>query len=182
MKIVVFWLIFGTASVFVKLEPGRIVPEFYRLLARSEEPSEQEESDFFGGEECSGIRTLILSSVKYSGSKTPIWKYVRDHKEFFVTAGLDDVSTARVMFSDPVRMTRIWNLVTDEEFVVYATFPTRMSGHGRESLGVSMARFTLGRSCYLNIGGTFVSGPSVLFFGYVHSDVRQPAGGAEIGK
>lgn len=170
MKSILLLSVFATCISSAEFEQAKIVPKFYEILAQVEKPSEQDEIEFFGGKECASVKKVILSHGDHSKSKTPIWDYVRSNKYFFTTKGLVDLSNARIQYSDPVHMVRLWNKTTTEDMKVYTTFPTEMVDDRGGSSGVSMAIFTLGKNCYLDIGATFVSGSGKLFFEYVYKE------------
>ena len=162
MKTLLLALLFITSASAADLASNKIVPRFYELLMTKDKPSEQDEADFFGGEESKDVAKAILLKSEYSKSKTPIWDFLRANKSFFITRGVTDLHKARIQYSEPDQTTRLWNQTLTEGKKVYAMFPTKRSENGACS-GRSMVIFTLGENSHLSIGDTFVAGAVNLF-------------------
>jgi len=175
MKITLFILFLATKLISAGLEKNMIIPKFYELLARNEKPSVSDEEDFFGGDESSPVKELVISIDKYKNSKTPTWDYIRDNKYFFITKNLQELANASIQYSSPVRMTRLWNLSEAEYLVVYVHFPTKSLGpkKGSGSTGITIVRFKLGTDRYLNIDETFIVSSEKLFYEYVYTDAKK---------
>ena len=137
------------------LEQSKIVPKFYQILMNMAKTSAQDETDFFGGRECDSLRQILLTKEAYSKSITPIWDFIKDNKDFFITKNLLNLNDAKVHCSNPFENTRLWNNSTDDRKKVYVLFPTEMVKLGKKgSHGRSTLLFTLGSGCYIDIEET----------------------------
>jgi hypothetical protein len=175
MKLIITILILSLHIVTIssaKIEPEKIIPQFYHILAQAQEASEADELEFFGGDECGYIRTLVLAIPKYSSSKTPIWDYLRNHKDFFSTRGLKNNDKPRIQYTPPVRITRLWNGHIDEQLTIFTSFPTAIIDNKKGSSGYTTIRFALGRACYIDIGATSISRLDKTFFELLYKDSK----------
>lgn len=139
------------------LPPNQIIPRFYELLMQNDNPSEFNETEFFGGDECKFVTTTLKLKDDYKNSKTPIWDFLRRNKNLFITEGVSDLNKAKIHHTDPVITHRLWNSSTWEEKSVHVLFPTEMNTKTASS-GFSTVIFRLGQKCYINIAGTMISG------------------------
>jgi hypothetical protein len=149
------------------LKSEEVIPRFYLLLTQHADPSVEDEEAFFGGSECENVRSLLLSGSRAPGPQTPIWEYLRRHREMFVPQN-SDLENLMVAASNP--FTAEWLLkkgtcrpLTGGGANVLVVFPARkMTKSGYN--GVSAVEFALGQKCYLVIGGTLIfrDGKSVL--------------------
>ena len=162
MKTLFLTLLLITSVAAADLAPDRIIPRFYDLLMQAGKPSQQDETEFFGGVECQDIAKVILLKDGFAGSKTPLWDFLRTNRNSFITKGVTELSKARIHCSEPFHTFRLWNQTVTEEIKVHTMFPTERSENGASS-GFSTVIFTLGKSCYIDIGNTFVSGDARLF-------------------
>ena len=167
MKTIFLALLLMSSAPAADLAPDKIIPRFYELLMQAEKPSEQDESEFFGGAECENVAKTILLKAGYSETKTPVWDFLRNRKGFFITKGVADLGKARIHYSEPFHTSRLWNGTTAEDRKVHTMFPTERAANGASS-GVSTVIFTLGESCHIDIGNTFISGTVQLFTDQVY--------------
>lgn len=170
MKTLFLTLLLITSAPASDLAPNKIIPRFYELLMQKDKPSEHDETEFFGGAECQGVAKAIHLKPGYSESKTPVWDFLRINKSFFITKGVADLEKARIQYSEPFHTTRLWNQTIVENTKVHTMFPTDRAANGASS-GVSMVIFTLGESCHIDIGDTFVSGSIKLFTDQIYERV-----------
>lgn len=167
MKTLFLTLLLVTSASAADLAPDKIIPRFYELLMQVDKPSEQNETEFFGGAECQDVAKAILLKDGFAGSKTPLWDFIRINRNFFITKGVDELDKTRIHFSEPFRTFRLWNRTTTNDMKVHTMFPTERSENGTSS-GFSTVIFTLGESCHIDIGNTFVSGAVKLFTDQVY--------------
>jgi hypothetical protein len=156
-------------SALEKIEPTEIIPKFYKILFSVDRPSEQDEINFFGGKSCDPLRTILSTNkvfLNYSKSKTPIWDYLRDHKDYFLTLNIKEIARMRIQATDPVEVLRLYNNTKRQEKLVFVTFPTEIVVPPGGSKGISVGIFTLGEDCYLDVGSTImVSGDTKVLIG-----------------
>ena len=145
------------------LSPEKIVPRYYDLLTAVEKPSSADEQQFFGGYECDDVRAALSSQKKTGRTETPIWDYLRAHRDLFLTEGLDRFPVkagARqlIAFSTPFRIYRKGRDAANEpaDFRVIAALPGKKVSTSAYT-GSVMILFNLGHECYLNIGGTCIN-------------------------
>lgn len=158
------------------IDQKSIIPEFYKILTSREDPSIQNENDFFGGKESAYVRTALEKLGKYPDSDTPIWDFIRDNKFNFISKGVDDLEQARIHYSEPFHTSRIWNGSVNKDWKVYVMFPTERNSDGSSS-GLSTVIFTLGEESHIAIGETLVSGSVELFSNQIYG-----VGGNELQK
>jgi hypothetical protein len=170
MKTLLFVLLLITSATGEILGPDRIIPKFYELLMQKENPSEIDEVDFFGNNEY--IAKAIRLKSGYSESTTPVWDFLRINRSFFITKGVVELKKARIHFSAPFHTTRLWNQTVSESKKIYATFPTEVTANGASS-GTSLVIFALGKSCYIDIGDTLVSGSLKPFSDQVYERAKR---------
>ncbi len=162
---------FTVNSTAATLSPEEIVLRFYKLLVQVPTPSPSEENDFFGGNDCDNVRSALLSKMRESSSQTPIWDYLRNHREVFATQNIEDFNKMALLVSSPFKLLRSWKNTRMDEAKVLVLFPTKRvakSGYSGESVVV----FTLGQKCYLDIGGTLVAGETKILFEKIYNDTR----------
>ena len=177
MKTLLVLLIFfiNVPFSFGKIETSLIIPKFYELLLNKEKPSEQDENDFFGGDECSHIRAVLTAEGIAQKSKTPVWDFVRKNKSLFITVNILNFNDARITYSAPFGMSRMWNKTDKNEKYVCAKFPEKvLENEVKTSQGVSIIIFTLGEKCYLDIGKTVKTGSSSTFLDYLYGTKKSP--------
>ena len=137
---------------------------------QKDNPSETDEVEFFGNNEY--IAKTIRLKSEYSDSTTPVWDFLRINRSFFITKGVVELRKARIHFSAPSHTTRLWNQTVSESTKIYAMFPTEVTANGASS-GTSMVVFTLGKSYYIDIGDTLVSGSLKLFSDQVYERAKR---------
>jgi len=157
--------VFSIASCFAAtISKENIIPKFYVLLIQETKPSVTDERDFFGGDECADVRSRLLAKKKIV-SETPIWDYLREHRELFITKNIQKKEQFIANYSSVFQKRRM-NLcketsqMSDPEVLV--TFPTKRD-KGSSYSGESSVIFTLGKKCYLDIGASIISGNSKIF-------------------
>ena len=153
------------------LTQGEIIPRFYTLLSQESKPSELEEKAFFGGNDCSDIRTMLASGSDKSASTTPIWDYLRSHRTLFIPEDSVNRTQPLVAVSSPFTMSPFKNTAKATAAKVLVTFPTKRTSASGYS-GNSAVLFSLGEEAsYLNIGATLILGNGKLLLEQVISDL-----------
>jgi hypothetical protein len=171
MKFLFVSLIFllSFSNSLAKIAESLIIPKFYEILLSKENPIQQDENDFFGGDECSAVREFLIQDLPDPKSKTPIWDFLRKNKSIFFTKNILNFDDARIVYSDPFRMTRMWNKRDRGSKYVYATFATKVREDNLKAhQGLSMILFTLGEKCYLVISETNTAGSCDTFLDYLY--------------
>ena len=173
--IVAAFVIFGLAgSASARTPVSDIVPKFYQLLVQEAAPLQKDEADFFGGSECEPIRKQLASKPGYVESRTPIWNYLRSHKNVFITKhNPPDSTRLNIHISQPTTMMRIGkNKVPSNEVRVFVMFSTGTAATD-QGHGISIGTFVIGTECLLDIGSTMIASNSKLFFDYLYHDGKQ---------
>jgi hypothetical protein len=151
------------------LSQGEIVPKFYVLLYQEARPSEQDEREFFGGDDSEVFRTALKWSGKLS-SDTPVWDYLREHRAIFMTQGSNDWQRL-LGVSSPFKVTYLKNPNKEGDFKVLVTFPgKKVTKSGYE--GSASVLFTLGDTSYLKIGVTELQTTKEALLERVYNDKR----------
>lgn len=169
-KILLLFIVSSLAvSALDQIDVADIIPKFYKTLYAADKPVKQDEIDFFGGKSCDPLRTILATNKAfeiYSKSETPIWDYLRDHKDYFSTSNIKDTARMRIQASDPVAVSRLYNNTKRQEKFVFVTFPTEIVVPPGGSKGTSVGIFTLADDCYLDIGSTIIiSGDTKVLIG-----------------
>jgi hypothetical protein len=139
------------------MEESEIIPQFYQILLRKSAPSIENERLFFGGKECSAVREGILKKERYSESKTPIWDFVKDHRDLFLTKNAESEDQFHAIISKPFDSIRSWNGNVIPEKRVYVSFAEQLDISEKSGVsGFASITFSLGKDCYINIGATTV--------------------------
>jgi hypothetical protein len=133
-------------------------------------PSSQDERDFFGDED-DGFKSLIIAKDK-SNMGTPIWTYLREHRELFLPKGLRNKQKPMVIFSSPYKIFLLGTGAQKDGLRVSAFFPAQQtSDHGFS--GESGVTFILGQKAYLCIGATLVQHPTQqMLYDVIHNELN----------
>lgn len=167
MKILLLATLLVTSAAAERLNPEKIIPRFYELLMQKEKPLQQDEIDFFGGDECEYIAKTIIKKDGFTKSRTPIWDFVRANRTLFITEGVTDLAVARIHYSTPFLTTRLWNGTSPDVMKIQVVFSTKKTGNTSYS-GMSTAVFSLGKGCYIDLGATYISQDVVQFLEKVY--------------
>ena len=148
-----------SACLAAVLPSDKIVPKFYSLITQNEKPSLADEKDFFGSDECDAVRSRILAKTTIQ-SNTPIWDYLRSHRELFITQNVKSPHQLLVIVSNPFRLMQLRPLENNilkniRQRQVLATFPDNIV-KGNAFNHLTYVVFVLGENCYLDIGSAII--------------------------
>jgi hypothetical protein len=167
-----FCLLFNSNRVSA-FEKNEVVPEFYRLLLQSNPPTLDNEKQFFG-ENVDEIAVLLSQNqhYKFTKSKTPVWDYLRDHKDLFVTREQKSNEKLRAL----IRVSNPYNMSNNksQEYFVTALFPDKYI-NGSSYEGLRSIIFRLGTSSYLDIGATILTSKNQMLFEKLSDAVMKKA-------
>jgi hypothetical protein len=164
--LVIFFSLYNLC--YSDIKESEYVPLFYQLLFQDASPSIKNEIEFFSDQQNDRLREVLLTKADYKNSKTPIWSFVRNNPEFFVTKNVKNIDKLRLHYSEPFTFIRMWNKTKWPEKKVWAMFATEKSLVGGGSSGMSSIMFTLGEKSYLNICST-INYKSGIFFSEIYS-------------
>jgi len=150
------------------LKPAEIVPLFYDVLTSVQNPSAENERAFFGGEECADVRAALSYSNAHH-TETPIWDYLRAHRNIFYTEGAESFNGKLISYSTPFQMGKKGH--HEDEGRVLVAFAGKKLPAGGDT-GNTIILFTLGSKCYLNIGASAINQQGFLLLEKVINDTR----------
>ena len=165
--VLIFLSCFGMRAFADTLGPQEIIPRFYTLLIQDENPSPENEREFFGGNECDPVRAMLKTEGKSSLSQTPIWDYLRSRREWFITKDCHNMEKINPQISSPFTLKRFKQGTITNETRVLVILPARMTGPHTFD-GVATVVFTLGKKCYLEIDSTVLRGDLELLAGRLY--------------
>jgi len=141
-----------------------IITRFYDLLTGENIPSEEQETEFFGTK--SSMRGLLQNArkwpikvpetlYKYEHSKTPVWDYLRDHKDLFLPFGSNAFNDT-MLYSEPFSYIKAGKKQSEQWVDVIFISNLHNPKAGFRSVKVSLGEKV--DECLINIDSTLLRG------------------------